>query len=163
MVFPWGSWRHLAILGFLPQTTVEALLSKWQLPVAATDSLCFSRATYKCFTLTSSTVLSLVFILNGFQLTPAQQENISVSCWSSGLCRYCPIAFITIFSVPSSYFSFFHFFLSFCFKVLQLCFVEQLTFQEELKYKKSCWQRCVSFVWRKFIKPVCCFSFHIYS
>lgn len=61
IVFPWGSWRHLSILGFLPQTTIQAPLSKWQLAVAGADSLCFSRDC--CFTLVSSTVLKVFFSL----------------------------------------------------------------------------------------------------
>lgn len=61
VVFPWGSWRHLSILGFLPQTTIQAPLSKWQLAVAGADSLCCSHDC--CFTLVSSTVLRWVFSL----------------------------------------------------------------------------------------------------
>lgn len=60
VVFPWGSWRHLSILGFLPQTTIQALLSKWQLAVAGADSLCFSHDW--CFTLVSHSVLSCGFV-----------------------------------------------------------------------------------------------------
>lgn len=66
---PWGSCRHLSILGFLPQTTVGAALSKWQLAVAGADSLCFSRVC--CFTLVSST--EGLFLPNCFQLTLAPQ------------------------------------------------------------------------------------------
>lgn len=142
IVFPWGSWRHLSSLGFLPQTTIQAPLSKWQLAVAGASALCFSHD--YCFTLVSSTLKVVCYFFFFFlpRLLPAHPSAARkyfrplVPCWSSGLCRYCAIhysGYSTIFSLPLSSFSIFCFSLSFCFKALQLCFAGQVTFQEELK------------------------------